>query len=59
MESTCSVDSGTLFALILLTLFIASMAGLFSKNKESRRSALVTGLIVSFGGVIIVWISNC
>ena len=57
--SQCNLDSFTLFGIIALGLFIALLGGLISKDKDSRRAALMAGFTISIGGTIFVWIFNC
>ena len=58
-SSQCNLDSFTLFGIIALGLFIALLGGLISKDKESRRAALIAGFGISIGGVVLVYLSNC
>ena len=57
--SQCSIDGFSLLGVFFLGLFIASMGGLISKDKESRRAALIAGFGISIGGVVLVYLSNC
>jgi len=57
--SQCSIDGFSLFGVFFLGLFIALMGGLISKDKESRRTALIAGFGISVGGVVLVYLSNC
>jgi hypothetical protein len=56
---SCNPDSGTFFGLIFLGLFIACTGGLISKDKETRRNALIVGFAVSFGGGLFYLLTGC
>ena len=58
MES-CQPDGATIPGLILIGLFIATMGGLFSKNKDTRKNALIVGMSVAFGGGLLVLLFEC
>jgi len=54
---SCQPDGATIPMLLILGVFIASMAGLFSKDKDSRRNALIVGMGISFGlGLVYLFI---
>jgi hypothetical protein len=55
----CEPDGATIPALIFIGLFIAAMGGLFSRDKDTRRNALIVGMSVSFGGAFLVLLSGC
>jgi hypothetical protein len=55
----CSIDGGSLVGIIILGLFIASMGGLFSKDKNLRIGALKVGFGIAIGGTLFVWLFNC
>ena len=48
-----SLDGTTVIALLVLGLFIASMGGLFSKDKTLRKGALIVGFSVAIGGTLL------
>jgi len=56
---SCQADGATIPALIFIGLFIAAMGGLFSKDKDTRRNAVIVGMSVSFGGAILVLTFGC
>jgi len=58
-SENCSPDGGTLFGVILLGFFIASTAGLFSKDKETRNNALKAGFVISIGGTLAALRLSC
>lgn len=55
----CQPDGATIPVLIFLGLFIASMGGLLSKDKDTRKNALIVGMSVSFGGAFLYLAFGC
>ena len=55
----CNTDGGTIPGLIILVLFIACANGLLSKNKKTRRNALIVGMTVAFGGGLLYLVIGC
>jgi hypothetical protein len=56
---SCNPDSGTFIGLIFIGLFIAVTGGLISKDKETRRNALIVGMTVSFGAGLFYLLVGC
>jgi hypothetical protein len=56
---SCQPDGATIPGLILIGLFIATMGGLFSKDKDTRRNALIVGMSISFGGGLVYLLIGC
>jgi hypothetical protein len=48
-----SLDGTSLVMIIILGLFLASMMGLFSKDKNLRKGALILGFSVAIGGTLL------
>ena len=55
----CQPDGATIPGLIFVGLFIATMGGLFSKNKDVRKNAIIVGMTVSFGSGLFVLLFGC
>ncbi len=56
---TCSPDGFTVFGILVLAIFLASMMGLFSKDKEDRQKALIGGAVVAIGSTIVIGVLSC
>ena len=48
-----SLDGTSLVMIVILGLFLASMMGLFSKDKNLRKGALILGFSVAIGGTLL------
>jgi hypothetical protein len=48
-----SLDGTSLVMIIILGIFLASMMGLFSKDKNLRKGALILGFSVAIGGTLL------
>jgi hypothetical protein len=48
-----SLDSTSLVMIVILGLFLASMMGLFSKDKTLRKGALIVGFSIAIGGTLL------
>ncbi len=55
----CEPDGATIPGLFFIGLFIAAMGGLFSKDKDTRRNAVIVGMSISFGGGLLVLLFGC
>ncbi len=48
-----SLDGTSLVMIVILGVFLASMMGLFSKDKNLRKGALILGFSVAIGGTLL------
>jgi hypothetical protein len=48
-----SLDGTSVVMIILIGVFLSSMMGLFSKDKTSRKGALIVGFSVAIGGTLL------
>ena len=48
-----SLDGTSLVMIILIGFFLASMMGLFSKDKNLRKGALILGFSIAVGGTLL------
>lgn len=48
-----SLDGTGLVMVILIGLFLSSMMGLFSKDKNLRKGALILGFSIAAGGTLL------
>lgn len=48
-----SLDGTSLVMIILIGVFLASMMGLFSKDKNLRKGALILGFSIAVGGTLL------
>lgn len=48
-----SLDGTGLVMVILIGLFLSSMMGLFSKDKDLRKGALILGFSIAVGGTLL------
>lgn len=48
-----SLDGTSLVMILILGVFLASMMGLFSKDKTLRKGALILGFSVAIGGTLL------
>jgi hypothetical protein len=48
-----SLDGTSLVMIVILGIFLASMMGLFSKDKTLRKGALILGFSVAIGGTLL------
>jgi hypothetical protein len=56
---SCNPDGATIPWLIFVGFFIASTAGLFSKDKDTRLDAIKVGMGISFGGAVLYLLIGC
>ena len=56
---SCQIDGTVIPGLIFLGLFIAVTGGLISKDKQTRRNALIAGMTISFGSGLFYILTSC